>query len=603
MKRLLALNLFLGGSISPSATYADIALGDDHNHHRLGNTPMQSGFLGGLLDDAQEAIGKYDPGFFGFDRGLLGKRREEITALGNNAPERMNILPGESHHYTFPIKDINRRRNAGPLDVPSKLRERAVPLADKPSGTTGNQMYISISTCDQPGLLDQTLTTGPAQLRFFVSKDSNNKKPSDDNPGSEVVLVEGIGQHNLSIDSDIYFTVSAESTPGFKGSYNYELAVSTDHYYAHYNESAYPVFFALDSDANSTLLLTNATTTANVSTPVYEQWMTSPAPYGVFVYPKDYVKLRGLTRSFCGLKDWALVRGNVLGDQNPSVKTNMIALGHSNPQPAQQIYINTLNGSTDYTAVMVLDGNSTANDNGVTHGGGTVFSAIDFKTKSARNCAVLYNLSFCTDVAYAVPANPANPQVSNLTDIANLGKFYDDSASRMYTNFTKSLAQIPCNTTASAQYSLARNCTDCANAYKHWLCAVSIPRCEDYNNPASYLAPKAEKAPASKPANANNSRNPIIDTTIKPGPYKEVLPCKDLCYELIQSCPASLQFACPLKGHGLEESYGNVEFGQQQATCNWPGRIWPINGATALAGELWGWMVVAGVMAIMMLDV
>ncbi|KAG9818558.1 hypothetical protein KCU77_g17340, partial [Aureobasidium melanogenum] len=38
----------------------------------------------------------------------------------------------------------------------------------------------------------------------------------------------------------------------------------------------------------------------------------------------------------------------------------------------------------------------------------------------------------------------------------------------------------------------------------------------------------------------NSSRNPtIIVDTIAPGPYKEVLPCQDLCYSLVRSCPAA----------------------------------------------------------------
>ena len=60
----------------------------------------------------------------------------------------------------------------------------------------------------------------------------------------------------------------------------------------------------------------------------------------------------------------------------------------------------------------------------------------------------------------------------------------------------------------------------------------------------------------------------MIDTVIKPGPYKELLPCKDICYNLIRSCPAALQFACPLEGHGLNYSYGSPHPGS--VTCNSP---------------------------------
>ena len=54
----------------------------------------------------------------------------------------------------------------------------------------------------------------------------------------------------------------------------------------------------------------------------------------------------------------------------------------------------------------------------------------------------------------------------------------------------------------------------------------------------------------------------MIDAQINPGPYKEILPCIDLCYNLEQSCPAALGFACPLEGHGMNYSYG------KPASCN-----------------------------------
>lgn len=209
------------------------------------------------------------------------------------------------------------------------------------------------------------------------------------------------------------------------------------------------------------------------------------------------------------------------------------------------------------------------------------------------NCALLFNLSFCSSVAYAAPANP---QTFNTTEL--LAQQYDTYARNLYQNFTYSLQQIPCNTTSSAQYSLARNCSDCDAAYRQWLCAVTIPRCEDISNPAPYLQPRAvnysfinssyavdtDGDPAFSLKNRskiyfNSSRNPMIDALIQPGPYKELLPCKDICYNLIRSCPAALQFACPLEGHGLNYSYGSPQPGEG-FRCNGP---WPgISGAAGL---------------------
>ena len=209
---------------------------------------------------------------------------------------------------------------------------------------------------------------------------------------------------------------------------------------------------------------------------------------------------------------------------------------------------------------------------------------------------MIYNLAFCSEVAYAVPSNATSAR-----NITALGEFYDNYASSLYVNFTKSLAQIPCNTTSSARYSLAVNCDDCRRAYKRWLCAVTIPRCQGFSEKASYLQPRAvaynffnetygaqfADDPSFNPQNKNrmfmnSSRNVLIDEVIKPGPYKEVLPCKDLCYGLVQSCPAALGFACPLEGHGLNYTYGNVAPGLM--SCNTPEGS--KNTATTLKGSL-----------------
>ena len=85
----------------------------------------------------------------------------------------------------------------------------------------------------------------------------------------------------------------------------------------------------------------------------------------------------------------------------------------------------------------------------------------------------------------------------------------------------------------------------------------------------------------------------MIDNDIKPGPYKEVLPCKDLCYELVRSCPAALGFACPIEGHGLNFSYGDPAGGIiGHPRCNAPGV--GLNGAAAL-GRHWSIIVLIAI--------
>jgi calcium channel MID1 len=176
------------------------------------------------------------------------------------------------------------------------------------------------------------------------------------------------------------------------------------------------------------------------------------------------------------------------------------------------------------------------------------------------NCEVIFDLPFCNEVAYAVPANP---------NVTNLTSFYDNNAQSLYQTFNYSLQQVPCHVTNTAQYSLVRNCSSCADAYKKWLCTVTIPRCHDYSSTHTFLQPRnmAQKfingsslPPDTFGMNAlamNSSRNPLIDQVVKPGPYKELLPCDFVCHNLVQSCPSYFQFGCPAPGKlGFNSSYG-----------------------------------------------
>lgn len=209
----------------------------------------------------------------------------------------------------------------------------------------------------------------------------------------------------------------------------------------------------------------------------------------------------------------------------------------------------------------------------------------------------MFNLTFCDQVAYAVPGN--NQTFPNTTV---LGTFYDDYARSLYDGFNKSMQVIPCEAPATQQFSLVRNCSTCALAYKDWLCSVTIPRCEDFSNPAKYLQPRGinttfpdGSAPAPDqlgPYNGSRtklsflaSRNPLIDEIVKPGPYKEVLPCEELCYDLVQSCPASMGFTCPRPWNiGFNTSYGtHTGSSDGTVTCNYPGSFHFYSGAGGLA--------------------
>lgn len=174
----------------------------------------------------------------------------------------------------------------------------------------------------------------------------------------------------------------------------------------------------------------------------------------------------------------------------------------------------------------------------------------------------------------------------------------------MWDNFDKVMQQVPCETSSTAQYSLVRDCDDCRVAYKNWLCSVAVPRCEDFSTPdRNFLQMRNIGAPFLNGTTVDqsildrwgnnsafmSSRNPQIDEVIQPGPYKELLPCEDLCYELVQSCPASLGFSCPrpFSQYGFNTSYGR-KLEDNSLSCNYPGSAHFPSGASAISASYFG---------------
>lgn len=226
------------------------------------------------------------------------------------------------------------------------------------------------------------------------------------------------------------------------------------------------------------------------------------------------------------------------------------------------------------------------------------------------SCGIILNLTFCNETAYAVPRNPKFSP-------ADLAKKYDDYAKSQWDTFQKVLDQIPCEAPSTQQYSLVRNCDDCAAAYKTWLCSVTIPRCEDFSVTDAWLQPrnlgqafpngtKIDPAIVSSFPNTaafSTSRNPMIDSDIQPGPYKEVLPCDDVCYNLVQSCPSAMGFACPQPGSsGFSTSYGQRTSADRNGsiTCNYPGSGHFYSAARPAAAQL-SWMTLLGLSGFLVL--
>ncbi|KAI0471988.1 stretch-activated Ca2+-permeable channel component-domain-containing protein [Xylariaceae sp. FL0804] len=544
----------------------------------------------------------YEPDFPLFDRSIVGRVSDGVTALTDDSPEKSNLEPDSTITYVFQASSVSGRSTHDLEDAPELQTNLSSSQESAQDGRTvlrerrsSNTLWISANTCDQPERISSSQTSvEPPQLTLYVSTSSDNTSPGPGQTGDQDIVVfnEGAVMYNTSLDRDVYLTISAPpvSTELFSDDipYNFEIAASTDQYYYAYNDEMDPNLVWVDSDSSAAFLKTNDLT----SSP--DQVISTP-PYVMFAQNQENVGINGIRNSYCGLSNWAQIRtlddgsaGQMSVGLKKSLETNLTE---------QVFYISDLNASSQYSGILARTSDTTAQkkrDNGASGAAATVFKPTQFSTKQ-------------TDTEYAVPGNP-----ETFPNAAALGQFYDEFTQGMYRNFEFALQQYPCQAEPIRQYSLVKNCDDCKTAYKNWLCSVAIPRCEDFSTPDQegvYLQPRRVNTPfangtllpESIRANStdnrarNSSRNPAIDTQVQPGPYKELLPCNDLCYDLIKSCPAAMGFGCPMPGapYSFSTSYGLRTEGMN-LSCNYPGAAHYPSAASTAAGS---WMAIAALTA------
>ncbi|KAK4192975.1 hypothetical protein QBC35DRAFT_458701 [Podospora australis] len=542
----------------------------------------------------------YEPEFAPFGRSIIGRADGGLSELRNNEPLPMDLPEGSTTRFIFPLQSISGRESEGQLELRSEHDE----LVEEPEAgqapakrQSSRMVYISANTCYQPKAIDPSKTTmEPPQLTLFISRDPDHQAPgplADSSTQTLVVFKEGAAMYNLSATGDVYIAVHAPNVSDvFEGIYNFKIAVSLESHYFSYNERDDADLIWVDSDSQGALLYTHNLTES--TEPTEQAKIMSSSPYVLFAHDKNDTAINGLKFSYCGLQNHAQIAAIKDGRESSKVRTSMTKRGQGN-LPKQQFFFSGLDPSTHFWGILARDGNwlsgkeKRQEDPKQPGGGGQVFRSTEFETKSDHgNCALITDLEFCDEVAYSVPSNP---KFGNSTELA---KFYDKYAAEIYDNFNKSLQQIQCEAIPQQRYSLVRNCTDCANAYKTWLCSVTIPRCEDFDKQADYLQPRAvfEPFPNGEKLSQEvlkdfpntttyrSSRNPRIDEFIKPGPYKELLPCEDLCYDLVRSCPAVMGFGCPQPdGLGFKGNYMTRDKAGE-LRCNFQGSAHVTAGAS-----------------------
>ncbi|KAK8004421.1 ribonuclease H-like protein [Apiospora arundinis] len=569
----------------------------------------------------------YEAEFGLFDRSVMGRAPSGVIALANNAPKNTALDPGNLASFVFEAKSVAGRgdgegSNTSPLELRSDVHEAA-------QGSTGSEsddddsselerrqsptktLWISGNTCIQPERKPDQTTLDPPQLTLYVSTSKDNTTPgpmADKKKQDVLVFNEGAVMYNTTLSGDdVYFTIVAPpkvaSTDFDTTTYNVNVAASVDKSYFSYDADSEPNVFWVDSDSGATLMATGELK------PTKDNPALERPPYTMFVFKEGDMSLNGVRNSYCGLKEYSLIGGTRSRLPADTMTTRMAKRG-TDSITKQEFFLNGLNSSTRYTAVLASDPNAMPGrkraDN-VPGGGGFVFRQTSFQTSdTGGSCYLIQNLAFCDQTQYRVPGN--KEKFENATA---LGKFYDDYAKEMYDNFDKALQQVQCDAPNTSKYSLARTCDDCKEAYKNWLCTVSIPRCEEFSNNADWLQPRNIGAPfpdgktkmdPNITATFGNlkaytgSRLPRIDEKVQPGPYKEVLPCDYLCYDIVQSCASAMKFTCPLPGKlGFNVSYGqqNTTAGNTDVTCNYPGSAHYKSGAASVAVSMSGLLMIA----------
>ncbi|KAH7412189.1 stretch-activated Ca2+-permeable channel component-domain-containing protein [Phaeosphaeria sp. MPI-PUGE-AT-0046c] len=574
----------------------------------------------------------YTPEFEYFDRSLLGRQdpQEGQTILENNKVEPKDIVPQRNLYFVFKggqnrlkravttYTEVLEARGSVNLSGESGVED----IHDEQSATdgeenhvekrqAGNRIWISVNTCRQPNApTNGTETTkNHPQLTMFVSTSSNNQKPGIDSieglvtPPTGVIFDKGFANFSLQATSDIYIGVSAPTLePGWFGSWHFEIAASTDGPYHSYDGND-PFLYMIDTDGDSALFITY-----NLSTPGTNdtnKWKENN-PFRMYAFEADDVSsITGIERSLCAL-------------QNVSRSTNVtseisITNKFGGALPKSQFHLQGLKAGKKYNGFLTVQGGQDVLQlpgGRTVRGGGMVFRQFEYTTKQDDTCQVIFDLDFCDSVAYAVPSAPEYKDDDN-----KIKALYDDKAKSYFTNFTNSLAQVACDIAPEAQYSLARTCKDCERDYKNWLCSTIIPRCEDWTATGNFLQERNINAllpdgsltfggNVSEAMNNtkrlrlgyNSTRNGDLDVVKPERPYKEMLPCEDLCFDIVRSCPATLKFSCP-NSPARELAYGKRDPNNVELRCNFPGAVVQlyIQGAAGTLRVRMGLVVVVAV--------
>jgi calcium channel MID1 len=354
------------------------------------------------LDGSSSADPTYEPAFAAFDRSLIGRAPAGVTVLGGNIPQSMSAAGATVHTFVFDSTAIfgsfSGSRSLELRDEPAETTEKRSELegrnvSDRAAGDneiekrqSTRTVYISGNTCTQPqpASPNQGMLVAP-QLILYVSTSPNNQNPgpqADASSQQVVMFTEGAVMYNLTATADVYFSVQAPNiTSAFSGGYTYEVAASIDASYHSFSTRRFSEASWVDSDSSSALFVTRNLTDGRDE--ALNRAMMSMQPYVMFAQDASDGSINGLRLSFCGLQNSAQISAIKNNQTTNMVSSSMTRRGPGH-RPKQQFYFRGLNSSTRYQGILAMNGTAGRAGAGVVGGGGLVFRATNFTTKSGK---------------------------------------------------------------------------------------------------------------------------------------------------------------------------------------------------------------------------
>lgn len=444
---------------------------------------------------------------------LLGLRNDKLKGLLEFTPIRNTIGQSEYQYYSFSV------------NTSSGLGEYYQFL-----------IFLTGNICEQPESIEANETSLYVYFSFNSSMFQNfelGQLGTFKNGYFQGLADVPISNSDENEDSILYIAVQAPELTNRTATWSYEIGVSQNDLVFQWDDRTWASL--VDTDNDSALIVTGNLTSSND----YTSLNATESQYALFIYSYDYKDYFNTLNS-----SWCAVRN---GPALFSTSNFQSSYTDRNGGLQQQFYVSGLNESTKYIAYLVSDFKGTSF-------GGAVYQPFEFETLDNSACQLIYDLDFCSRVAYSVPA------VKGI-DKRELKTMYDENAHTLYTNFSKALQQIACDTEQDAIFSPIKTCTDCAQLYKNWLCSVTIPRCTTRNR-TGY-----------KYRTVGESRSTFIDEDLKPEfNYYEVLPCVNVCQAIVRDCPADFGFQCPLTNDTIKQSY-YWDAGEGYVSCNFVGIV------------------------------